>query len=299
MSTVVHWHKIAILGVGLIGGSLALALRRAGAVDVIHGYGRNVANLDVALARGVLDSASRDLAMVVEGADLIVLAVPMGEMPALLTSLAQQAPPEAIITDVGSVKGWLCDVATQTLGAGVTRFVPGHPIAGTEKSGVQAAFPELFDAHHVILTPLDTTESAAVTQVQAMWQACGASVAQLNPSLHDEIMAACSHLPHMLAYVLVDMLARRADHQQVFDFAAGGFRDFTRIASSHPQMWRDISITNQQAILQLLRDYQGDLAQLIAAIEAGDSERLLQIFSRAKAARDTYLVKASDDTAQE
>lgn len=284
-------QRLAIIGVGLIGGSLARALRRAGAVDEVVGCGRSLGNLQRAVELGVIDRYSQDPAEAVAGADLVFLAVPLGAMAATFAAIRDHLAPAAILTDGGSVKGSVVEDARQVFGQPPPRFVPGHPIAGTEQSGVDASFAELYRNRRVILTPLPGTDPTATAQVQAMWEACGAEVTQMAVDHHDEVLAATSHLPHLLAYSLVDSLARLRENDEIFRYAAGGFRDFTRIASSHPIMWRDICLANRQALGQMLDRFQAELAELAAAVGRGDGEVLLEVFERAKAARDRYVGK--------
>lgn len=278
--------KLAIIGVGLIGGSLARALKRAGAVREVLGYGRSPENLQRAVALQVIDYAETSLARVAQQADLIVLAVPVGSMAEILAGLAPYLSERTVLTDAGSVKGSVVAAARAALGRHFPRFVPGHPIAGTEKSGVEAALPDLFEGRRVVLTPLPETERAALEQVQAMWRAAGAQVSLMAVERHDQALAATSHLPHVLAYALVDLLARLDGDRTLFDFAAGGFQDFTRIASSDPVMWRDICLANRQVLGPVLRRYRDELDAVLAAIERGDGDRLLETFSRAKRVRD-------------
>ncbi len=279
-------NKLAIVGVGLIGGSLARALKRAGAVREVLGYGRSLENLQRAVALQAIDYAEPSLARVAQQADMIVLAVPVGSMAEILVGLAPYLSERTVLTDAGSVKGSVVAAARAALGRHFPRFVPGHPIAGTEKSGVEAALPDLFEGRRVVLTPLPETERAALEQVQAMWRAAGAQVSLMPVERHDQALAATSHLPHVLAYALVDLLARMDGDRTLFDFAAGGFQDFTRIASSDPVMWRDICLANRQALGPVLRRYRDELDAVLAAIEQGDGVRLLETFGRAKRVRD-------------
>ncbi len=281
-------ERLCIIGTGLIGGSLALALRAAGAVGEVVGCGRNPAHLETAKNLGVIDRFVLDPAEAVQGADMVVLAVPLGAMHDTFAAIAPALAPEAVLTDVGSAKTSVVRAAQAVFGTLPPGFVPGHPIAGTEKSGVEAAFPELFRDHRVILTPVETSAPAARDRVRAMWEACGAHVVEMTPEHHDEILAATSHLPHMLAYALVDTLARMDDSQEIFDFAAGGFRDFTRIASSDPQMWHDICLANHDALVKMLEAFSDDLRLLADAVRRADSRFLLDTFTRAKAARDAF-----------
>jgi prephenate dehydrogenase len=279
--------KLCIVGVGLIGGSLARALRAAGYVREIVGYGRSMGNLDEAMALGVIDRAETVLADAVRHADMIVLAVPVGCMAEILNDLGPVLSKDAVVTDVGSVKGSVIAAARGALGKDFSRFVAGHPLAGTEQSGVAASQANLFRGRRVILSPEPETDADAVARVRAMWIAAGAETAILGAVDHDRILAVSSHLPHMLAYCLADMVAQHDDHRAILDCAAGGFRDSTRIAGSDPVMWRDICLANRDALLLALRQYQHDLGALVTAIESGDSERLRATFTRAKHLRDT------------
>jgi prephenate dehydrogenase len=280
-------QKLAIIGVGLIGGSLARALREAGLVGEIVGAGRSPERLQQALDLGVIDQAAVNAGDAVRGADMIVLAVPMGSMEGALRQIAPWLEEGAVITDVGSVKGATITAARAALGVRFVHFVPGHPIAGLEKSGVAAATSALFRGRRIVLTPTSETHIAAVERVSAMWQAAGADVVTMAADQHDKILAATSHLPHLLAYTLVDMLVR-AHGQEVFDFAAGGLRDFTRIAGSDPVMWRDIALTNREAILDVLVAYRAEIDALMEAIDRGDGRALQDRLTRAKQARDAW-----------
>jgi prephenate dehydrogenase len=282
-------NKLAIIGVGLIGGSLARALRDAGHAREIVGYGRGIANLQRAVELGVIDRVETTLPAAVREADMVVLATPVGGMKKILQALAPYLAPDAVVTDVGSVKGAIADAARKMLGKKFANFVPGHPIAGTERSGVEASFASLYVGRRVVLTPLPETRAEAVVRVRAMWQAAGAEVVTMTVEHHDTVLAATSHLPHLLAYALVDMLARLEDSHEIFAYAAGGFRDFTRIASSDPVMWRDISLANRAAIVSLLKQYRKEIEGLIKAVADGDGEKLHTLFARAKAARDALV----------
>ncbi len=279
-------RRLAILGVGLIGGSLARALRAAGAVEEVVGFGRGLANLERAVALGVIDRVESSAARAVSGADMVVLALPVGSMATTLRQIAPQLGMQTVVTDVGSVKSSIVSAAHTALGEHFPRFVPGHPIAGTEKSGVEASFAELFRGRRVVLTPVAETEPDALERVRSMWRATGAETVVMDIGHHDEILAATSHLPHLLAYCLVDTLARMDDSRVIFDFAAGGFRDFTRIAASDPVMWRDICLANRTAILDALGQYRSDLDALMAAIGRDDGVWLQELFARAKRERD-------------
>ncbi len=278
--------RLAILGVGLIGGSLARALRAAGAVGEVAGCGRSQANLRKALELGVIDHAEASAADAVRGADMVVLALPVGSMASTFAQIAPHLGPRTVVTDVGSVKGSIVNAARAALGAHFVQFVPAHPIAGTEKSGVTASFAGLFQGRRVVLTPLPETDTSAIAQVQAMWQATGAQTVAMDVAHHDEILAATSHLPHLLAFCLVDALCTMDDSRVIFDFAGGGFRDFTRIAASDPVMWRDICLANRTAVLAALRQYRQDLDALAQAVERGDGAWLETLFTRARHERE-------------
>jgi len=279
-------NKLCIVGVGLIGGSLARALRAGGHVTEIVGYGRSLSNLQLAAELGVIDYAEVSLAAAVRGADMVMLALPVGSMKDILAELAQ-LPFEGVITDVGSTKGNVIAAARAALGKGFARFVPGHPLAGTEQSGVQASQADLFRGRRVILTPEKETDPAALARVRALWTATGAEVSEMPAAEHDRVLAASSHLPHLLAYALVDMIVRRDDHRAVFAAAAGGFRDFTRITASDPVMWRDICLANRAELLAALKTYRDDLGAFIEAIERNDAKWLEETFARACRARET------------
>ena len=281
--------RLAIIGVGLIGGSLARALRSAGAVGEVIGCGRSLPNLERAVALGVIDHYNQDPAAVVADADLVFVAVPLGAMRGIFASIQGHLRPHAVITDGGSVKGSVVADARAAFGRIPPRLVPGHPIAGTERSGVDASFPELYRNRRVILTPLPETDPQAVQRVDWMWRTCGAQVNRMSVAHHDEVLAATSHLPHMLAFGLVDTLARMDETDEIFRYAAGGFRDFTRIASSSPVMWRDICIANREALSAMLDRFSVELTDLAESIRRADAEQLLDIFERAKAARDRYV----------
>lgn len=281
-------NRLCMIGVGLIGGSLCRALKAAGAVENIVGCGRNTEQLERAIELGVIDSFETDIAKAVSDADVVVVAVPVGMMGDIFSVIKGNLKSGAVLTDVGSAKGSVVLAAREAFGGDESFFVPGHPIAGTEKSGVEASFAELFNEQRVILTPLEATDPVATQVVHKMWQATGAEVLSLTVEHHDEVLAATSHLPHVIAYALVDTLARMHERREMFQFAAGGFRDFTRIASSDPQMWHDICLANKDAVLDMIQRFSTDLADLAKAIESEDSETIKATFSRAKQARDQY-----------
>jgi prephenate dehydrogenase len=280
-------RRLVIIGVGLIGGSLARILRQQsdGCGEII-GCGRGVANLQTAVNLGVIDRYTTDIAEAVIDADMIVVAVPLGAMAQTFAAMLPNLAPHAIVTDVGSAKGSVVADARAQLAHHLPYFVPGHPIAGTEKSGVTASFAELFQQRRVILTPLPETDQLAHAKVRQMWELAGAEVVNMDVSHHDEVLAATSHLPHILAYSLVDTLAKMEERAEIFRFSAGGFRDFSRIASSDPQMWHDICLSNREAVLHVLDLFSHKLQDLTAALEQQDSKTILEIFRRAKTARD-------------
>jgi prephenate dehydrogenase len=283
--------KLVVIGVGLIGGSFALALRRARAVQRVVGAGRTRRNLAAALRLKVIDEASQDLARAVRGADLVLLATPVGQMPAVMTAIAPHLPAHAVVTDAGSTKRDVIACARRFLGGHLPRFVPAHPVAGTEMSGAPAAFPELFRGRNVILTPQAGTAAGAVTLVRRAWEACGARVVRLDAGIHDELLAAVSHLPHVIAFTLVNMLARCRNPARLFGLSAGGLRDTVRIAGSSPEMWADICVANRDALLAALEDYENELEQTRAAIERADAQELKRLFAQARSAREKWLVK--------
>jgi prephenate dehydrogenase len=235
---------------------------------------------------GVIDEYTFDPASAVTGADVVVVACTLGATPEIFAAIAPAITDTTIVTDVGSAKQRVVDAARSAFGANFPRFIPGHPIAGTERSGVEASFAGLFRDHRVILTPERDSEPAAVARIGAMWRSVGATVVELSADRHDEVLAATSHLPHMLAYALVDCLAKMDASRQIFDFAAGGFRDFSRIASSDPAMWRDIALDNRDALLTMLDRYAKTYEELRSALKDSDRETLYALFSRAKTVRD-------------
>jgi prephenate dehydrogenase len=278
--------KLAVIGVGLIGGSFALALKQAKAVSHVVGVGRDPANLKLALERGAIDSIATDPSAAARGADLILVATPVAQFPTIFASLTDA---KGLITDAGSTK---CDVvaaARKALGKKISQFVPAHPIAGAEKSGAAAASAELFRGKRVVLTPLHENVAQSISQVEKAWSACGAHITRMDPDEHDAVLAAVSHLPHLLAFALVHDVARRENSAQLFSFAAGGFRDFTRIASSHPEMWRDICIANRDRLLHELKSYSNELGSVQKLLEAGDSAGLEKLFATARDARNKWI----------
>jgi prephenate dehydrogenase len=282
-------EKLVIVGVGLVGGSFALALKGAGAVGRAIGVGRGAGNIRRALELGIIDAAGALDRATFGDADLVLLAVPVGQMRAVMRAIVPLLGPGTVVTDAGSTKENVVGLARRELKGALSRFVPGHPIAGTEKSGAEAAFAGLYRGRRVVLTPLKENEPGALALVRAAWERCGASVSELEPREHDEVLASVSHLPHVLAYALVDQVARHKNAKQLFSYAAGGFRDFTRIASSHPEMWRDICLANKKALLAELKRYGGELERVRKMLERGDAKALEALFSGARGARDRWL----------
>ncbi len=281
--------KLVVVGVGLIGGSFALALKEAGAAGRVVGVGRGGRNIRRALDLKIIDAAGSLDQPTFADADLVLLAVPVGQMQGVMRSIAPLIGPRTVVTDAGSTKEDVVKLARRELKAALSRFVPGHPIAGTEKSGADAAFSHLYSGRRVVLTPLKENEPGAIALVRSAWERCGASVFELEPREHDAVLATVSHLPHVLAYALVDQVARHKNAKQLFSYAAGGFRDFTRIASSHPEMWRDICLANRKALLVELKRYGGQLERVKKMLARGDPKALDALFSGAREARDRWL----------
>lgn len=281
-------ETLCIVGVGLIGGSLAKDLRRYGAVKNVVGSSRSEQHLARARELGVIDRFDTDVTRAVRDADMVVLAVPLGAMQSVFEKIGPVLAPGAVVTDVGSAKVSVINSARAAYGEVPSWLVPAHPIAGNENSGVEAAMDDLYKGRRVILTPTSGTDEQAVARVRAMWECVGADVLSMDPEHHDEVLAATSHLPHMLAYTLVDVLGQMQDRVEIFRYAAGGFRDFTRIASSDPQMWHDICMANQDALAKVLESFGDDLQALLAAVRRGDGPYLHDVFTRAKSLRDRH-----------
>jgi len=281
--------KLVIIGVGLIGGSFALALKKAKAVKHVVGVGRSRKNLGAALKRHIIDAASTDPAQAVAEADLVLLAMPVGQMPQVMAEIAPHLPRHAVVTDGGSTKQDVVAYARRFLGTHFPRFVPAHPIAGAENSGSAAAVADLYRGKNVIITPQPETTAQALRMVRAAWQQCGARIVRLDAREHDAVFAAVSHLPHVVAFALVNALARRPDAKKLFGFSAGGLRDTVRIAGSSPEMWRDICVANRDALLAVLDDFEDELEGVRSAIESGDSDALAHMFGHARTARNKWL----------
>jgi prephenate dehydrogenase len=285
------FERVAVIGVGLIGGSFALALKQAKAVGHVVGVGRNPANLKLALERGVIDSTTGDPARAAERADLVLVAAPVGQFAKIFSAVGAVLAPNAILTDAGSTKRDVVAAARKALKKKIGQFVPAHPIAGAEKSGAGAANAELFRGRRVVITPLKENAEAAVEKVNQAWSTCGARTSQMAPQQHDEVFAAVSHLPHFLAYALVHEFNGRKNAAELFSFAAGGFRDFTRIASSHPEMWRDICVANADRLGAELASYTKKLAAMKKLLQRRDGKALEKLFDEARDAREAWLQK--------
>ncbi|MGF0333538.1 bifunctional prephenate dehydrogenase/3-phosphoshikimate 1-carboxyvinyltransferase [Ectopseudomonas toyotomiensis] len=280
--------RLVVVGLGLIGGSFAKGLRERGLCREVVGVDLDAESRRLAVQLGVVDRCESDLAAACQGADVIQLAVPILAMEKVLAQLAALDLGNAVLTDVGSAKGNVVRAARLAFSGKAVRLVPGHPIAGSEQSGVEAANAELFRRHKVILTPCEHSDEAALALVEGLWRELGADVEAMEVEHHDQVLAATSHLPHLLAFTLVDSLAKRSENLEIFRYAAGGFRDFTRIAGSDPVMWHDIFLANREAVLRTLDTFRDDLDALRDAVDAGDGHQLLGVFTRARVAREHF-----------
>lgn len=287
-SSVPKLGRLVVIGLGLIGGSFAKGLRERGLCREVIGVDLDPESRRLAVELGVVDRCETDLATAIAGAEVIQLAVPILAMEKLLAELAKLDLGQAVLTDVGSAKGNVVRAARLAFSGQGVRFVPGHPIAGSEQSGVEAANAQLFRRHKVILTPSEQSDEAALALVDALWRELGADVEHMDVEHHDQVLAATSHLPHLLAFTLVDSLAKRSENLEIFRYAAGGFRDFTRIAGSDPVMWHDIFLANREAVLRTLDVFRDDLDALREAVDAGDGHQLLGVFTRARVAREHF-----------
>lgn len=282
------FKKVVIFGVGLIGGSFALALRRAGQADHIVGVGRSLASLERARELGIIDAIATDAAAAVPGADLILVAAPVAQTEAILASIRPHLDPQAIVTDAGSTKSDVVAAARKALGECLGQFVPAHPIAGREKHGPEAALAELYEGKKVVITALPENSGADVETVAQAWRACGAIIHRLSPQEHDAVFASVSHLPHVLAFALVDDIAAKPHADTLFQYAASGFRDFTRIAASSPEMWRDITLANRDALLTEVDAYLVQLQGIRAMIAASDGAAIEKVYASAQHARQQW-----------
>jgi prephenate dehydrogenase len=283
------FNKIVIFGVGLIGGSFALALRKAGAAGNIVGVGRTAATLARARELGIIDAGTSSVEEALDGASLVLIAAPVAQTGAILSSIRPHLQPGTVVTDAGSTKTDVVAAARAALGDRIAQFVPGHPIAGRESNGPDAAIPDLYVGKKVVLAPLPENAPADIERVAGAWERCGAIIHRLSPEEHDGVFASVSHLPHLLAYALVDDLARKPHADLLFQYAASGFRDFTRIAGSSPEMWRDISLANQAALLSELDSYMTQLTRLRAMLAQGDGNGLEAVYANAQNARHNWI----------
>ncbi len=282
-----QFKKIVIFGVGLIGGSFALALRKANAVGEVVGFGRRAATLEHAIQLGIIDRIGSDLAEL-NDADIVLLATPVGQMAELMARIAPHLGKHTLVTDGGSTKSDVVAAARANLGDKLSQFIPAHPIAGAEKTGPEAALADLYVGKKVVLTPMPENSKAAVARVRDAWELCGANVSELTPQQHDEVFAAVSHLPHLLSFALVHDLAQRDNRDLLLSFAASGFRDFTRIAASSPEMWRDISLANRDALMREVKQYADELYVVYQALENNDSAKLEEIFRLSSEVRGSW-----------
>ena len=288
MSSAPEFGKVVIFGVGLIGGSFALGLKAAEQVEEVVGYGRSLSTLTQALDLGIIDQVGVNVGLDVADADLVLIATPVGQMPEIMARIAPYLGPNTLVTDGGSTKKDVVAAARAFLGNKIAQFVPAHPIAGAENSGAAAARADLYREKKVVLTPLAENSVLNVARVRSAWEWCGAQVHELAPAEHDQVFAAVSHLPHLLSFALVHDLAVRENSDLYFSYAASGFRDFTRIAASHPEMWRDICLSNRVALLEELDRYRAQLDQLHDALQRGDGGALEQTFDVARTARRSW-----------
>ena len=290
-------EKLVLVGAGLIGGSFSLALRAAGAVGKVVGVGRTAASMAEAMRLGIVDEVASDFSCAAD-ATMVMLAMPVGQTQSVLHALAPHVGPATVVTDAGSTKGDVIAAARAELGAALPRFVPGHPVAGTEQSGPEAGFAELFDGRWCILTPVAGTDPTAVEKLKNFWERCGSKVDTMDPGHHDLVLAIVSHVPHLIAYNIVGTAAdlETVTQSEVIKYSASGFRDFTRIAASDPTMWRDIFLNNREAVLEMLGRFNEDLSVLQRAIRYGDGDALFNLFTRTRAIRRS-IIEAGQDTA--
>ena len=283
------YERVAVIGVGLIGGSFALALKGAKRCGHVVGVGRSAANLRVALERGAIDSSETDAAKAVRDADLVLVAAPVAQFEKIFLEINSNLRPDTLVMDAGSTKRDVIAAARKGLGGKISQFVPAHPIAGAEHSGAAAATAELFRGRRLVLTPLEENRKEDIETISELWTAIGARVSRMTPEEHDGVFAAVSHLPHLLAFALVSDLGARADAAKLFGYAGGGFRDFTRIASSDPEMWRDICVANRDRLLHELHLYEKKLKAMGQMLETNDASAIEKLFAEARAARGRWL----------
>ena len=288
MSSVARFNKVVIFGVGLIGGSFALALKAAGLAGEVVGFGRSLGSLTQALELGIVDRAGFNVGQEVSDADLVLIATPVGSSPEIMARIVPYLGSQTVVTDAGSTKDDVVNAARAHFGDRLCQFVPAHPIAGAENSGALAARADLYQGKQVVLTPLPENGELSIARVRSAWEACGGQVKELTPREHDRVFAAVSHLPHLLSFALVHDLARRDNRELLFAYAASGFRDFTRIAASHPEMWRDICLANRNALLEELDRYRAQLDELRDALQRGDGASLEATFAVARTTRHEW-----------
>lgn len=288
MGSAPEFGKIVVFGVGLIGGSFALGLKAAEQVEEVVGFGRSLSTLMQALDLGIIDRVGANAGQEVADADLVLIATPVGQMPEIMARIAPYLGMQTLVTDGGSTKEDVVAAARLHFGDRIGQFVPAHPIAGAENSGAAAARADLYREKKIVLTPLPENSVLNVARVRSAWEWCGAQVHELAPAEHDRVFAAVSHLPHLLSFALVHDLAVRDNSELYFSFAASGFRDFSRIAASHPEMWRDICLANRVALLEELDRYLAQLDELRDALHRGDGAALEQTFAVARKARRTW-----------
>jgi prephenate dehydrogenase len=282
-------NRLCIIGVGLIGGSFALSLREAGLVREVVGVDRDLENLRLAEFLGLIDRGAASLEEGVEGADCVFIAVPVGVMPAIFRGLAPLWQNDTVYCDAGSTKRDVLAALESVFGEVPSNFVPGHPIAGAENSGASAARAGLFSNRRVILTPVAGTRQEALELIRTLWESVGSRVSLMEATRHDQVLAATSHLPHVLSFALTSMLGKHDEKQEIFTYAAGGLRDFTRIAGSDPAMWRDISLANRDQLLPLIEEYRDALADVAKMLADEDADRLVHLFADANQARKRFI----------
>lgn len=282
-------RKLVVIGVGLIGGSFAAALKQAGQVGQVVGVGRNAENMQTALDLGLIDVAISNPAEAVIEADFVLLGMPVGQMPRVMQAIAPYLSADCVVSDAGSTKSDVWAYAQEHLSNHLAHFIPAHPIAGAEHSGAAAAKADLYAGKNIVVCPQQESDRAAIDLVEKAWALCGGVVQKMDVANHDAVFAAVSHLPHLLAFALVDDIGNRPNAEQLFSFAASGFRDFTRIASSHPEMWRDISLANRDALLNEIDVYQAQLTRMKELLRANDGDALEQIFDHARTRRNAWI----------
>ncbi|PPD35731.1 MAG: prephenate dehydrogenase [Methylomonas sp.] len=290
------FKRLCVIGTGLIGGSIARAARAENLCDEIVAFGRekNLPNLQLAKELGVVDQFYVDMASALEQADLVIVATPVGSMQSIFESIKPHWNSHAIYSDAGSTKGSVVDAVRTVFGDVPSNFVPAHPIAGAERSGVDASTVDLFKNRRLILTPLDNTDARAVDKLKAFWQKIGSSVSIMSVEHHDTVLAATSHLPHILAFALVGLLGRKDEQREIFKYAAGGFKDFSRIASSDPTMWQDICLANKAEIIPLIQQFQTELSQIEQMLQQDQAQQLFDTFTYARNARQRFLDTLDD-----